>query len=274
MKDGRIVIVLILVLSTIGCQTESEKAVQIEEIAPKLATEVENDFETNGAVKVVFHELQQKNETVESWIGDFFRIDIGKFLEGKNTFAFLTYFMSDSTSRVIINLKSDKIWRQVYDEELEMYKELNDLSAVRFEDFTGDGMNEILLPLSLSAANGNSNYYCLKWNDSTFERIPNFEVLTNPQFDQRTNKIHSLHKGGIGNYSASEYQLINLNLKETKRTVSGTAPSEDPNFEYVQVIKTYQISDKLLHLLKIDSIQGLKDRLPHFWTLLYSLNEN
>lgn len=243
------------------------------EIQLKSSEVVESDYSKNGiAAKLLFNELLKKSDFVDCLKGDFYRMDCGYLLGSRDQFAFLSYFTSDSTAQVIVCKKSKGLWLELYNEELEMLKELNDFSYVRFEDFTGDGVYEVLLPASLSAANGNSQYHCLQLVGHTFERIQKFDCLTRPQFDKKTNTVHSLHKGGFGNYIASEYQLKNSKLIETKRIISGVLVSKKT--DYVQVVESFSVNDKVLSLIDVDSIVGRKVFFPSFWATFLELYED
>lgn len=229
------------------------------------------DYYTKGIVaRETFFNLLEKDSSVNNLTGDFYRIDIGNLLNDKNAFALLTYFTTDTTGKVIISTHTDKGWVNMYEQELEIYHDLNDFRFLRFEDFTGDGIKEILIPFNLAPSHGNFNYHCLKFVTNEFRLIPKFDGLTHPEYDKATNTIHTLHGGGIGNYSASEYKLKNWILRETKNVSSGTAPFEDSVEDYVQIIETFVIKEgNPKKLVKVDSIPELNHKLPPFWEAFF-----
>lgn len=251
-----------------SCTLKKEEEKKKKEIASK---EVKNDYYLNNIVaRETFFNLQEKDTTIINLKGDFYRIDIGNLLNDNNRYSLLTYFTSDTTGMVIISKDTDNGWNRLFSQELEIYHHLNDFEYLRFEDFTGDGLSEILIPYNLAPSHENFNYYCLKLGKNRMQPILGFEELTHPEFDKKTKTIHTLHGGGIGNYLASEFKLENDQLKEIKKIRSSSAPSETSEVGYVQVIETFKIQNGNSNLVKVDSIVGLNNYLPPFWETFFN----
>lgn len=262
-----------IILSSCTSQKEEEK--KNKEIV-SIEDEANIDYYIHSIVaRESLYNLQDKDTSIINFKGDFYRIDIGKLLNDNNRYSMLTYFTSDSTGIVIISKSTDKGWVNLYNKELEIYHDLNDFEYLRFEDFTGEGLNEILIPYNLAPSHENFNYYCLTLTGNMIRTIPGFEELTHPEFDNNTKTIHTLHGGGIGNYLASEYKLENDQLKEIKKVRSSTAPYKKSEDGFVQVIETFKVKNGNSNLIKVDSILGLNNNLPPFWeTYFNNLDEH
>lgn len=236
---------------------------------------IENEEEVNyGKFGIVaresFYNLQEKDTSVFNFKGDFFRIDIGDLLNDNNKYSLLSYFTTDSTGMVILSKNTGNGWINLYEKELEIYRHLNNFEYLRYEDFTGDGLNEVLIPYNLAPSHENFNYYCLTLKGNKMQTIPGFEELTHPEFDKRNMTIQTLHGGGIGNYFASEYKLENAQLVEIVKVKSSTAPFEESEDGFVQIIETFRVKNGDSNLVKVDSIVGLNHKLPPFWEIYFN----
>lgn len=154
---------------------------------------------------------------------DFYRIDVGNLLNDHFKYALLAYFITDTSAQIIIHKLSNNEWIKMFDQELTIYRDLNDFSFLRFEDFSGDGIYEILIPKSIAPSHENFAYYCLTIDNNAFKLVPQFEELIHPAYQKSTKTIHTLSRSGIGNYMASEYKLENWDLCEIKQVNSYVA---------------------------------------------------
>jgi len=255
----------LLILNSCVTKNSKEKSTEIDKKI-SIENEIIIDYHSKELLTIeIFEKLKEKDSMIQCYSGDYYRIDIGNLFSNGSTYALLAYFTSDTTCKILIDKKTNQKWENVFSQEMEIWQHLNDFEYLRFQDFTGDNKNEILIPQSISPSHGNHNYYCLKNENDNIKSIPNFENLTAPEFEYVTKKIHTLSRAGIGNYIASEFYLIKNNLIRINEVNSSTAPFINSKEEYVQIIEYYKIKNDKRILFLIDSIPGLNNELPAFW---------